>query len=143
MKSLKKQIAADIIAEHFRCLVGRTSLEAVLVSAEEAGMKMVEIYRALTGEMPQAPGIEELYFSDETPAVEFVAPTERRPDEIAYVHPGELGEPDIIIKGDQHGDQEKDLLEEAKLSTDGAGSRPTRGLLPGPSKDSRSGGAQS
>jgi hypothetical protein len=64
-----------------------------LVSTQEAGRRMVEIYRLLTDEMPQAPGIEFEYHADETPAVEWSSPTERDPCEIQYVVPGN---PDII-----------------------------------------------
>jgi hypothetical protein len=76
---------------------------------------MVEVYRLLTGEMPQSPGIEFVYRADETPAVEWSSPIERRPDELLYVLPGFSGEPDIVIKGDHHGEQEevKDITQGA------------------------------
>ena len=107
MKSLKKTQAAAIISEHFRSLTKRQPGGIVLVSAEHAGRQMVEIYRLLTNEMPQSPGIEATYDADEVPAVEWASPTERRPDELFYVKPGFGGEPDILIKGDQDGTSKK------------------------------------
>jgi hypothetical protein len=106
----KKTQAAAIIREHFQMMeAGR---ENVLVSAKEAGRRMVEIYRLLTDEMPQSPGLEEFYGSDEEPAVEWATPNERRPDELFYVEPGFGGEPDILIKGDQDGTSQKESYEE-------------------------------
>ena len=109
MKSLKKTQAAAIISEHFRSLEGVPPGEDVSVSARGAGRRMVEIYRLLTREMPQSPGIEALYESNEVPAVEWSSPTERRPDELFYVQPGFGGEPDIVIKGDQDGSSPKEI----------------------------------
>jgi len=107
MKSLKKTQAAAIIREHFRMMeAGR---ENVLVSAKVAGSRMVEIYRLLTNEMPQAPGIDAVCDADEEPAVEWATPIERRPDELFYVEPGFGGEPDIMIKGDQDGTSQKEI----------------------------------
>lgn len=80
----------------------------VLVSAKGAGRRMVEIYRLLTNEMPQSPGIEAVYNSDEEPAVEWATPVERPPDELFYVEPGFGGEPDILFKGDQDGTSKKE-----------------------------------
>lgn len=56
----------------------------------------------LTGSMPQASGIECEYHGDEFPAVEFASPTERDPNEVYFVHPGQGGNPDVLIPGDQH-----------------------------------------
>lgn len=117
MVSHRRQQAADIVREHFRSLERIGPKEDVLVSAREAGRKMVEIYRLLTGDMPQAPGIEVEYAGDELPAVEFASPSERDPNEIYYVMTGAGGEPDVLIKGDQHGNQEGNTqgqLEEQK-----------------------------
>lgn len=105
--SLRKTQAAAIIREHFRMMQG--GRENVLVSAREAGSRMVEIYRLLTNEMPQSPGIEAVYDADEVPAVEWATPIERRPDELFYVEPGFGGEPDIMIKGDQNGTSQKEI----------------------------------
>jgi len=98
--SLGKYQAAKIIEEHFRVLVSRKADEDVLVSARASGRRMVEIYRLLTNEMPQSVGIEAEYHVDELPGVEYTSPVERPPDEILYVHPGQGGEPDVVIEGD-------------------------------------------
>ena len=107
MVSHRKQQATDIIREHFHKLSGVKGREDVSVSAREAGRRMVEIYRLLTNEMPQAPGIEVEYYGDETPAVEFASPTERDPNEAFYVLTGSDNEPDILIKGDQDGNRKE------------------------------------
>jgi hypothetical protein len=68
---------------------------------------MVEIYRLLTGEMPQAAGIEVEYQGDELPGVEFASPIERNPNEIFHVNISvHLGDPDILIPGDQDGESD-------------------------------------
>ena len=103
MRSLRRQQASDIIREHFQSLKGVGAGTDVLVSARGSGRRMVEIYRLLTGEMPQAPGIEAEYYGDETPAVEFASPTERDPNETYYVVTGRGEDPDVLIKGDQNG----------------------------------------
>lgn len=127
--SLKKTQAAKIIEEHFRYLSSaRVKGDDVPVSAREAGRRMVEIYRLLTGEMPQAAGIEEEYHGDELPGVEFPSPLERDPNEVFYVHPGQ---PDILIPGDQHGNDQKSITEERPREV---GGRRTRRLL-GPHRD--------
>jgi hypothetical protein len=103
--NLKNQQAAELIRRHFELLDRlEPGVADILVSAREAGRKMVEIYRLLTGEMPQSPGVEHEYQPEETPAVEWSAPTERDPNDINYVHPGD---PDVVIKGDQHEDRER------------------------------------
>jgi hypothetical protein len=112
-KTLKKTQAASIIEEHFRSLnrglakvdsTGR-SADDVFVSARAAGRRMVEIYRLLTGEMPQAAGIEIEYRGDELPGVEFASPIERDPNEIFHVNVSvHLGDPDILISGDHDGE---------------------------------------
>jgi hypothetical protein len=107
MVSFRKQQATEIIREHFLKLRHVEENEDVLVSAREAGRRLVEIYRLLTNEMPQSPGIEVEYYGDETPAVEFASPTERDPNEAFYVVTGSGNEPDILIKGDQNGSDEK------------------------------------
>ena len=106
MKSLKKRQATAIISELFKVL--RHDPDAA-ISVEEAGRRMVEIYRLLTDEMPQSPGIEEVFDADEELAVEWATPIERRPDELFYVKPGFGGEPDILIKGDQNGTSQKEI----------------------------------
>ena len=106
MVSHRRQQASDIIREHFRSLERIGPKEDVLVSARAAGRRMVEIYRLLTGDMPQAPGIEVEYAGDELPAVEFASPSERNPNDVYYVMTGSGKEPDILIKGDQHGNEE-------------------------------------
>lgn len=98
----QKTQAAAIISEHFRVLNLHPG-EDVLVSGRASGRQMVEIYRLLTGEMPQSPGIEDVYETGETPAVEWSTPVERNPNELFYVQPGFGGDPDILIKGDQNG----------------------------------------
>ena len=104
MKSLKRQQAAKIIEEHFRAIT--RAKEDVLVSGREAGRRMVEIYRLLTGEMPQAPGIESEFRADELPALEWASPSERDPNEVFQVIASNGLEPDIIIPGDQNGSHE-------------------------------------
>jgi hypothetical protein len=108
----KKSRAAAIISEHFKVLDMHPDVEDVYVSARDAGCRMVEIYRLLTDEMPQSPGIEAVYNADEQPAVEWAAPIERRPDELFYVKPGFGGEPDILIKGDQHGNTQDKTIQQ-------------------------------
>jgi len=115
MRSLKRTQAAKVIEEHFRSLTSTHEHEDVLVSARVAGRRMVEIYRLLTGEMPQAVGIEAEYFSDEMPGVEFASPTERDPSEVVYVHPGLGGEPDVLIKGDQNEGREEHRTGDQRL----------------------------
>jgi len=70
---------------------------------------MVQIYWLLTGEMPMVEDLDLIDLPLHPPAIEFVSPTEREdPDaagNIVYVHPGLGDDPDIIIQGDQH-DQE-------------------------------------
>ena len=107
MKSLKRQQAAKIIEEHFAALQDLKSGTDVLVSARDTGRRMVEIYRLLTNEMPQAPGIESEYHSDELPALEWTSPTERDPNE-HYQVITDVTEPDILIPGDQNGDKESE-----------------------------------
>ena len=99
MVNLKKTQAALIIEEHFSRLEKCRGGGDVLISAREAGRRMVEIYRLLTGEMPQSAGIEAEYSGDELPGVEFASPLERDPNDIFYVYPGL---PDVLIPGDQH-----------------------------------------
>jgi len=112
MVSHRRQQATDIIREHFYSLKDVDSDTDVMVSARSTGRMMVEIYRLLTNEMPQAPGIEAEYYGDETPAVEFVTPTERDPSETYYVIPGVgVGNPDVMIKGDQNGSSEENSQE--------------------------------
>ena len=95
---MNKTRAAHLIREHFEVLQGANSHHLVLTSARDSGRRMVEIYRLLTGELPQVPGIEIAFHADETPAVEWSSPTERDPSEVLYVLPGN---PDIILRGDQ------------------------------------------
>jgi hypothetical protein len=93
-----------------------------MVSAREAGRRMIEIYRLLTDEMPQVPGIEMEYKGDELPAVEFASPSERDPNETYYVITGDgAGEPDVLIKGDQNGNSEKGSPEEGSQKRIGEG----------------------
>lgn len=99
--SLKRSQAARIIEEHFRRLKSVRPGEDVLVSARQTGRAMVEVYRLLTGSMPQSAGIEAEFHGDELPGVEFASPTERDPNKVYYVHPGQDGEPDVLIPGDQ------------------------------------------
>ena len=94
----RKVRATNLISEHFALFrAGRTE-----ITMYEAGKLLVELYRELTGEMPQSPGIEMLYHADETPAVEFVSPSEGLPDNIQCVVPGFNGEPDILLEGDHY-----------------------------------------
>ena len=134
-QTLKKTQAAKIIEEHFRVfqreggetvsppggarLGGETVSppDDVLVSARMAGRRMVEIYRLLTGEMPQSPGIEVEYRSNELPGVEFSSPLERDPSELYYAHPGD---PDILIPGDDNGQDCVDRRLEEKESPERA-----------------------
>lgn len=109
---LKRARATKIIEEHFKCISNEIE---VLVSAREAGRKMVEIYRLLTGDMPQAVGIDVEYRGDELPGVEFATPMERSAQRVTAVHPGFGDEPDILIEGDQDDDDEKLLEEGQKL----------------------------
>jgi len=95
-----KTRAAEIIRKHL-LILERFPRAEILV--EDACRRMVEIYRILTNEMPQSPGLEELYRSNEEPAVEWATPLERTPDELFYVQPGFGNKPDILIKGDQDG----------------------------------------
>jgi len=139
MVNLRRRQATDIIREHFEGLQRRGPGEDVLVSAREAGRRMVEIYRLLTNEMPQAPGIEVEYHGDELPAVEFASPTERDPNETYYVITGErAGEPDVMIKGDQDGNEEsntqKGITQEGEHKSLGEGQsrRSDVRLLKGP-----------
>ena len=76
-----------------------------------AAWRATEVYRLLTGEMPQAPGLEKIYNSDELPGVEWASPVERDPGEVLYVHVGEGLEPDII-RGEEgsHGKRGADCL---------------------------------
>jgi hypothetical protein len=99
-----RQRAADLITQHFKVLEDVEPNTTVLVDARHTGKMMVEIYRLLTNEMPQSPGIDIEYFGNETPAVEWASPTERDPGEVYYVHPGN---PDILIKGDHHGEESR------------------------------------
>ena len=96
--SREAQLATDIITELFKRLHKTPSL---FISGRDAGVKMVQIYRLLTGEMPQSPGIEYDFSPEEMPALEWASPTERDPDKILCVHPGSGDSPDIILKGDQ------------------------------------------
>lgn len=107
MKTLRKTQAALIIEEHFQSLKGRRDGDDVLVSARAAGRRMVEIYRLLTGEMPQSGGVEAEFRGDELPGVEFPSPLERDPNEIFYVYPGP---PDVLVSGDQN-DRELEVEE--------------------------------
>ncbi len=135
MVSHRRQQATDIIREHFRLLVKIDAKTDVLVSAREAGRRMVEIYRLLTNEMPQAPGIEAEYLGDELPAVEFASPTERDPNETYYVVPkARAGEPDLLIKGDQDDNQEESNTKEGDQGRVGEGEqgRSDVRLLKGP-----------
>ena len=117
MKSLKRQQAVKIIEEHFAALQNLKQSDDVLVSARDTGRRMVEIYRLLTNEMPQVPGLESEYHSDELPALEWASPTERDPNE-CYQVITDVTEPDILIPGDQNGDQES---EDRKLKQTRAG----------------------
>ena len=96
--SHEAQLATDIITAFFKRLKESPKL---YVSGRDAGVQMVQIYRLLTGEMPQSPGIEYDFSSEEMPALEWASPTERDPDKILCVHPGSGDSPDIILKGDQ------------------------------------------
>ena len=59
-----------MIEDHFRDLQRRD----YQVSAREAGKKMIQIFRELTGEMPQAAGIDAVLTPDELPALEWGQP---------------------------------------------------------------------
>jgi len=70
---------------------------------------MIEVYRTFTGELPQIPGLERYYHQDEMPALEFSSPAMSDPNDIQLVHPAEnLGDPDILIKGDQNASSEEE-----------------------------------
>ena len=104
------EMATAIIEEHFRLLRGVKGREDVLVSGRTSGRWMVEIFRLLTGSMPQAAGIEVEFHGDELPGVEFASPVERDPNDVYFVYPGKLGEPDVLVPGDQHGKEERRQL---------------------------------
>ena len=104
--SLRKQQAARVIEEHFAQLRRLKPNEDVLVSAREAGRRLVEVFRLLTDDMPQAVGIDIEFTPDERPALEWASPTERDPNEL-YAVDVVPGGPDILTpRGDQHGNQE-------------------------------------
>lgn len=111
---VQKQKAADLIAEHVEQLRRVLPFKDVNVSAQDAGRRMVQIYWLLTGEMPMVGDLDLIDLPLHPPAIEFVSPTEREDHDaagnIVYVHPGLGDDPDIIIQGDQH-DQEEDGLE--------------------------------
>jgi len=73
-----KKKATDIITELFSNIreIENRGAEATM-SSRLAGRLLVEVYRLLTGEMPQSPGIEIEFRADELPAVELASPTER------------------------------------------------------------------
>jgi hypothetical protein len=96
--SREAQLATNIITAFFKRLKESPKL---YVSGRDAGIQMVQLYRLLTGEMPQSPGIEYDFSPEEMPALEWASPTERDPDKILCVHPGSGTSPDIILKGDQ------------------------------------------
>lgn len=64
-----------------------------------AARGMIEIFRLLTGDMPQSPGVEKLYDANELPGVEWASPVERDPNRVWYVTPGD---PDIIEEKGDH-----------------------------------------
>jgi hypothetical protein len=128
-KSLKKQQAAKIIEEHFACLRRARPNEDVLVSAREAGRRLVEVFRLLTDDMPQATGIDVEFTPDERPALEWVSPTERDPNELYAVDPAPGG-PDILTPmGDHHGNKE-DQQEDQNSSKGLQGQRQQTKRLP-------------
>jgi hypothetical protein len=58
MNLSRKSKAAKLIEEHFQKIQSASPGVNVLVCGREVGRRMVEIYRLLAGEMPQAAGIE-------------------------------------------------------------------------------------
>lgn len=70
-----------------------------------AAWRATEVYRLLTGEMPQSPGLEKIYAPDEMPGVELASPTERDPSRLLYVQAGEYGEPDVIWEEGDHAEK--------------------------------------
>jgi hypothetical protein len=113
--SLKRQQAAKIIEEHFACLRRAKPREDVLVSARESGRRLVEVFRLLTGDMPQAAGIDVEFTPDETPALEWTSPVERDPNEL-YAVDTQPGGPDILTPmGDHHGSSQKEDEEENRI----------------------------
>jgi hypothetical protein len=108
---VRKQKAAELIAEHIDELRKVLPFRDVNRSAQDAGRRMVQVFWLLTGEMPQVADLDLIDLPSEPPAIEFVSPSEREdPDsagDIVFVHPGLGIDPDIIIQGDQY-DQEED-----------------------------------
>ena len=103
------EMATRIIEEHFRLLRGVKGKEDVLVSGRISGRWMVEIFRLLTGSMPQAAGIEVEFHGDELPGVEFASPVERDPNDVYFVYPGKEGQPDVLVPGDHHEEEGRAL----------------------------------
>lgn len=105
----RKKQATDIITSVFRGIkeaeVGVAGVH-ITIDARLAGRMMVSIYRLLTGEMPQSPGIEIEFRADELPAVELASPTERGPNRALYVQAGGgPGEPDVIWEEGDHAEE--------------------------------------
>jgi len=67
----KKTLAAKIIEDHFHDLAKKD----YNVSARQTGLKMIQIYRLLTGEMPQAAGIHAVIDPKELPPLNYERPT--------------------------------------------------------------------
>jgi len=88
--SLNETKAAKLIEEWFAPL----QQEDKEVSARKAGTVMVALYRLLTGEMPQSPGIPIL--SDELPGVNFDSYRQR------INRLGDGKEPDIFVEEEEH-----------------------------------------
>lgn len=103
-----KKKATDLITEVFSYIrqIEASGAEATM-SGRLAGRLMVEMYRVLTGEMPQSPGIEIEYHADELPGVELSSPVERDPSIVRTVMPQRLrGEPDVIWEEGGHEEKE-------------------------------------
>ena len=66
----RKTLAAKIIEDHFQDLAEKD----YNVSARQVGLKMIEIYRLLTDEMPQSAGIHAVIDPKELPPLDFARP---------------------------------------------------------------------
>ncbi|NNL46951.1 MAG: hypothetical protein HKO76_01115 [Acidimicrobiia bacterium] len=94
--------------QHATDLITKCLYEGDLYTAK----KMIEIFRLLTGDMPQSPGVEKLFNADELPGVEWASPVERDPNKVFCVVTGEFSEPDVIIEEEkeEHGQRGADRL---------------------------------
>ena len=98
----QKELARRIIEDAYH----RLSQHTPGGSQRDHCVALVQVFKLLTGEMPQVPGLDLTHYQNEFPAVEWASPRDRELATLNYVYPGSGFNPDVVIEGD-HNDEDR------------------------------------